>query len=150
DRLWRTALVSSTDPLGTFGELPEGAVRPAFTFAVLAEMVAIGSIAVLVALGALAATPKFAARVLSDPAVLGLIAGAVALTSLGMVALHALWGICLELGVVVSGGTPRFGLGMRFGLYACGWDLLTSPAGLLQGVASRGFAEAWEPVRAAM
>jgi hypothetical protein len=141
--------VTSTDPLGTFGELPEGDMGPAFSFAMLAETLAIGSIALFVAMGALAAAPKFAARVLSNPAVIELIAGAIVLVAAGMVALHALWGICLELGVAVSGGKARFRLGMRFGLYACGWDLLTSPAGILQGVVSRGFARAWEPIGAA-
>src|SRR3954468_12900956 len=77
DRLWRTALASSIDPRSTFGELPEGRLGSAFAFALLAETLAIGSIALLGALGALAAAPRLSARVLSEPAVLGMAASAI-------------------------------------------------------------------------
>jgi hypothetical protein len=48
-----------------------------------------------------------------------------------VVLVHALWGIGLEWGIARAGRKASFNLGLRFGLYACGWDLLTSPAGFL-------------------
>ena len=38
---------------------------------------------------------------------------------------------------------------MRFGLYACGWDLVTSPAGIVQGLVARGPKGALVPFGAA-
>ena len=39
--------------------------------------------------------------------------------------------------------------GLRFGLYACGWDLLTSPIGMLAALVTRGPRLGWAPVGAA-
>ena len=77
-----------------------------------------------------------------------LAAGVAALFALAllMVLLHVLWGLCIELGVATTGGRARFAQGLRFGLYACGWDLVTSPAGLVGSLISRGFTGAWRPV----
>lgn len=145
-RLWFTALASSTEPARTFGELPEGRVGPALSFALLAETLAVGSLASLSALFALLLAPELFARVFSTPLVVVGAAGLVLGLSLVMVALHLSWGLCLELGAGSTGGSARFRQGMRFGLYACGWDLLTSPAGVIEGLLSRGFVGAWWPI----
>jgi hypothetical protein len=145
-RLWFTALASSTEPGRTFGELPDGRLGPALAFALLAETFAVGSLGSLAALSALALAPELTARILSTPAFLAAAGGLVLGLSLVMVGLHLLWGLCLELGAGSTGGTACFRHGMRFGLYACGWDLLTSPAGVLEGLLSRGFVDAWQPI----
>lgn len=145
-RLWFTALASSTEPGRTFGELPEGRVAPALGFALVAETLAVGSVASLAALFAVALAPDLFLSVFSSPLILAAAAGLVLGLSLIMVGLHLLWGLCVELGAGSTGGTARFRQGMRFGLYACGWDLLTSPAGVMQGLWSRGFVNAWQPI----
>lgn len=145
-RLWFTALATSTEPARTFGELPDGRVAPALVFALLAESLALGSLGSLLAVAALAVAPDFSARILTTPAFLAAAGGLLVGLSGVMVALHVVWGLCVELGARNTGGIAHFRQGMRFGLYACGWDLLTSPAGVLEGLLSRGFVRAWRPI----
>jgi hypothetical protein len=145
-RLWLTALASSTEPHKTFGELPEGSVAPALTFALLAETLALASVASALAIAALAVAPEFSLPILLTPVFLA--AGLASLFALAllMVLLHVLWGLCIELGALTTGGRARFGQGLRFGMYACGWDLVTSPAGIIGGLVSRGLLGAWGPI----
>lgn len=146
-RLWQTALATCEQPARVFGELPLGGVVPAFIFALLAELFAIGSLALGAALLLCAIMPDVAARILTSSSALAAAALLIAACSGVMVALHALWGVCLELGTGWS--AARFRQGLRFGLYACGWDLLTSPAGVIQGLLTRGWRGAWRPITAA-
>jgi hypothetical protein len=145
-RLFDTALATSVEPERTFGELSDGSVRPAFVFAVVAEAFAIGSLALVAVLAFAAFAPDLALRTLLDPSARWLLLGVVALGIASMVGLHAIWGVCLELGARGSERGSRWAQGARFGLYACGWDLLTSPAGVLHGLASRGMRGAWPPI----
>lgn len=149
-RLWRTALLTSMLPARTFGELADGRLGPAFAFALLAETVALGSLGAVAALGGYLLAPDLWLSFVTSPTVVlacaGLVLGAAAL----MVLLHVLWGVCLELGARSTEGSLELRHGMRFGLYACGWDLLTSPAGVLQGILARGPRRAWGPIAAAV
>lgn len=147
-RLWRTAIAASTQPGRVFGELPTGAVAPALGFALFAELVAIGSLGLLAALLLGAVMPDLALRIFTSSSALAAAALLVTGASVLMVLLHALWGACLELGV--ERGAARFSQGLRFGLYACGWDLLTSPAGVIHGLLTRGWRGAWQPITAAV
>jgi hypothetical protein len=47
-----------------------------------------------------------------------------------MVALHVVHGVAIDR-AARSVGSRRRGRGVRFGLYSCGWDLVTLPLGLL-------------------
>jgi hypothetical protein len=130
-RLWQTALSSSTEPELVFGELSTGSVGAALAFAFLAEALALGSLVLLGSAGLWLLAPDLAAQLLRHPgavaAGLGLLAGSVLL----MLVLHVLWGICLDIGGGFGHGRRvDIRLGARFGLYACGWDLMTSPLGL--------------------
>jgi hypothetical protein len=145
-RLFETALATSVEPERTFGELSDGSVRPAFVFAVVAEAFAIGSLSLVAVLAFAAFAPELALRTLLDASARWLLLGVVALAIALMVGLHAIWGVCLELGARGSERGARWAHGARFGLYACGWDLLTSPAGVLHGLASRGMRGAWPPI----
>jgi hypothetical protein len=145
-RLWRTALAASVVPARTFGELPDGRIGPALSFAFAAEAVAIGSLFAVVSLVGWVLAPDLWLRLAQTPAVVGSCVALVVSATTAMVALHALWGVCLELGARAGAVAPKFRHGVRFGLYACGWDLLTSPAGLLEGVVSRGPRRAWGPI----
>jgi hypothetical protein len=149
ERLWRTALATSTEPRLTFGQLPEGPLLPAFLFAIAAELLAIGSLALVATPLLWMVAPYLVGDLLRSPDIMTGAAGLVLLAILTMVGLHALWGLCLELGALTCGAGARFSLGLRFGLYACGWDLLTSPAGVVQGLAGRGLVGAWKPIASA-
>lgn len=145
-RLWLTALASSTEPHKTFGELPEGSVTPALIFALLAETLALASVAAATVVAALAIAPEFSLPILLTPMLVGAGLASLFALALFMVLLHVLWGLCIELGALTTGGRARFGQGLRFGMYACGWDLVTSPIGIIGGIASRGFTGAWRPI----
>lgn len=137
-RLWETALVGSLDPQRTFGALPPGTVTSALVFGALAESLAVGSFAAWgVALAALVA-PRWLGPLLASPGALTLGLGLLALVSLVMLALHAVWGVCLELGAGRKAGRRDLRQGLRFGLYACGWDLVTSPLGALCSLFTTG------------
>jgi hypothetical protein len=148
-RLWETALATSLEPQRFFGELPSGRVAPALGFAVVAESCALGSVALLVAAGLALGAPEFTAQLLASSdarwAFSGLWLGSVLL----MVVLHTLWGLCLDAGAGRRTPTQSWAQGLRFGLYACGWDLLTSPIGALSALLTRGPFAAWAPIGAA-
>jgi hypothetical protein len=133
-RLWSTAKLCTLSPSSFFAALPPGGVAAPFTFALLSEVLAaVGLCATLGALGVLL-VPAFGAELLQNPtlraAVLrGVLIGVPAL-SLAMIALHAGHGVALD-SAAKRAGSLRTGRGLRFGLYACGWDLVTLPLGLL-------------------
>lgn len=146
-RLWSTARASAVMPELVFGKLRDGPVLEACMFAVFVEFLALGSLALSgLGLGFLLA-PDVAHAVAITVAEHGLLTwaaiAAVPVLSGVMVGLHALWGVSLELGARLSGADWRPGRGLRFAFYSCGWDLLTSPAGLLFGCVSGGAARAW-------
>lgn len=150
ERLWDTALSTSLEPVRTFGQLSEGGLGKAVSFAVFAETLAIASLGAFI-LGVLSVlAPDWSIHMLVSPAGAAFVIGLSLVLSFAMVLLHAVWGICVELGARSTGRKARFKQGIRFGLYACGWDLLTSPAGVVQGLVSRGFTGAWGPILAAM
>lgn len=137
-RFWRTAVLCGAQPERIFGSLQAGAVGPALAFALFAETLALASL--LAAAGAIAwlVAPGLAERAMGTPAALVatlvVFAGAV----LSMLLLHLLWGVSLDLGGRQAGGRLDLRQGARFGLYACAWDVLTSPLGLLCAVLSHG------------
>jgi hypothetical protein len=136
--LWQTALSSSTEPELVFGQLRAGPVSPALAFAFLAEALALGSLVLLGSALLWLLAPDLAAQLLYHPgavaAGLVLLAGSVLL----MLVLHVLWGICLDIGGGLGHGRVDIRLGARFGLYACGWDLMTSPLGLFWSLLASG------------
>ena len=148
-RLWQTALESGLEPERIFGELTPGRIAPALGFAVLAETLALGSLGLLGAGAVWIGLPDLAGQVIRHPealaAVLALFVGSVLL----MLLLHLLWGISLDLGGAFGSGTASVRYGARFGLYACGWDLMTSPLGLVCSMVFRGPVRGLVPVGAA-
>lgn len=146
-RLWSTARASALAPELVFGKLRDGPVLEACVFAVFVEFLALGSLALSgFGLGFLLA-PDVAHMLVRTvvghgPLTCAAIAAVPVLSGV-MVGLHALWGVSLELGARLSGADWRPARGLRFAFYSCGWDLLTSPAGLLFGCVSVGAAQAW-------
>lgn len=143
-RLWATARLATLSHRELFASLPEGPLRAPFEFALLSEFVAAVGVALGVG-GALALVPEFASTAVHDPVVRQVLlrvvgCGVPGLTGL-MIVLHALHGVLVDRAARLAGSKKR-GRGLRFGFYACGWDLVTLPIGLMVVAASEGFATA--------
>ena len=144
-RLWQTSTLATVHARTFFGALPEGEVSTALAFAVVSETIAVSGLALGVALFAPLFLPSLPGLLVDDPAlrktvVRGAIAGMLLLV-VAMVGLHAIHGLSLDAAARRYGGR-RSGRGLRFGLYACGWDLITLPLGLLITALSSGLSAA--------
>ena len=133
-RLWATAKLGTLSPEAFFSALPPGGVVPPLVFGVLAEtLAALGLCATFGGLG-LVLVPSLGAELLRNPAIQGLLvrgmAWGVPSLALAMVLLHAAHGAALDASARKE-GSRQSGRGLRFGLYSCGWDLVTLPLGLL-------------------
>jgi hypothetical protein len=97
----------------------------------MAEICAVGSYCLIWALGMFLAFPRLSAHMLQTRSVL-FFSGSILMALIAFVVfVHALSGLVLEWAISRTGEKPDYRLGLRFGLYACGWDLLTSPAGFV-------------------
>lgn len=151
-RFWATARATTQGADAFFAALPDGDVPPAVRFALLAEALAVTSmLAVLLPLVGLA-LPGLAITVLADPdvrlAAIRWVALAIPALTLWMVAAHATHGAALDLGARRNGGRAARRRALRFGLYACGWDVMAGPLGALVTLASRGLGGMRELMRA--
>lgn len=133
-RLFAAAEQTALEPDLVFGRLARGGLATAFRFAFFAEMLALASFA-LFALGlSLSLFPVFTRALLATPRLLATgvivwLAGSVA-----VVGIHVLWGLSLEWGVATTQTRSDYNRSLRFGLYSCGWDLLTSPVGVVHAL----------------
>jgi succinate dehydrogenase/fumarate reductase cytochrome b subunit len=118
-------------------------------FAVSCELLAVGSFTIVWGACFYAAFPFVARQMLSSPAVLILIGSILTGLTCFVVFIHALWGVGLEWGIARGGGQADMNRGIRFGLYACGWDLLTSPAGVWFQWRRAGFRQGLSHLRSA-
>jgi hypothetical protein len=153
-RLWRTAILATVDGEAFFAELGEGSVGQAFLFALLCELFAIASLAALWVPISYVLVPGFVESIFWTAPYRGLatmgVFIAVPVLAVLMVLLHVLWGTSLEFGLRLSGAEPRPGHCLRYALYSCGWDLVTSPFGFTAGWMSSGFQGAARELRAAV
>ncbi|MEB2313832.1 MAG: hypothetical protein OZ921_07465 [Sorangiineae bacterium] len=134
-RLWQTARLATREHQAFFSALPEGDASAAFGFALGAELAAALGLALALVPGVLLIAPGLPTAALADAALAAQIARALILgvpgLALLMVALHAVHGLALDAGAKRQGARPHRARGLRFGLYACGWDLVTLPLGLV-------------------
>jgi hypothetical protein len=144
-RLWQTSTLATMHARTFFGALPDGDLSTALSFALVCETLAVSGLALGTGLLALLFLPSLPGLLVDDPALRATVArgvgASVFLLILTMVALHAIHGVALDAAARQYGGR-RFGRGLRFGLYACGWDLITLPLGLLITALSSGLAAA--------
>lgn len=147
--LWRTAMTSASDlELWVRASRSTGnGIGPAFTFALACELVAVaatcGPLAILGGTAAWYFTHD-AAAVATVLALVGRIALVFVPTMIVIHVVHHLV-IAREGGKL---GTPiSRAAAMRAGLYACGWDLATGPAGILAPILVGDFAAARERMR---
>lgn len=149
--LWSTARSSTVDGESFFAKLPSGRLGAALFFASLCELLAIGSVAVVLVPLAYALSPAMIHSLWETGAGgrvgLWMLSAVVGLSAV-MVLLHLLWGAGLELGLRLQGHPVRLSWTLRYALYACGWDLLTSPFGLVTSSITRGLAQGLRDVRA--
>lgn len=137
-----TALETAHPQQTCFAQQKSGSLLRALHFALVAETLAITSFALPWALGFCALFPELALRLLHSPPALALGALILSVLILGVVILHMVWGGALEWAIAQRGTPAAYALGQRFALYACGWDVLSSPAGLLLVSAYQGTAAA--------
>jgi hypothetical protein len=132
-RLWSTARATTRDAEGFFELMPDGPLMPALRFAALCELLATSAVFAGFLLVAAAVAPDWVKHIVLDPAarqttlrlvVLGLPAFAGLL-----VAAHAAHGFSIDAGARRQGAARAPSRALRFGLYACGWDLVMGPIG---------------------
>lgn len=140
-RFWGTTRASTEGAEAFFAGMPAGPVSPALSYAVLGESVAVGtSIVAIFGAGAallFAVVPVFASHLLADAEFRAqlarmFVAAWLSFTTV-LVGAHALHGWSLHRAAAREGadGDGREQRALRFGLYAAGWDVATSPFGLL-------------------
>jgi hypothetical protein len=133
-RLWATAKLATLAPEAFFAALPPGGALAPLGFAVLAELLAALGLCLTFGGLALMLLPAIGATLMESAALRGsvtrIIGWAVPGLALVMVLLHLAHGVALDR-AARQHGSRQPGLGVRFGLYACGWDLVTLPLGLL-------------------
>lgn len=121
----------------------------ALTFAFAAELGAAVSLVSVLWLAAPLLLPPSLLAFVGDFGALRAYAGFTLGLALFMVWMHALWGIGLELALRSTGARLQWSRSLTFALYACGWDLLTSPTGLVFGIAAGGVETGVSEVREA-
>jgi hypothetical protein len=152
-RLWATASATTRNAEAFFTTLPDGPVVPALRFAILCELYAAAAAVASVALLVAALAPPWTAALLGDPearlAALRVLALAVPSLAALLVMAHAAHGVALDVGArgASAGSLSR---GLRFGLYATGWDLVLGPIGFVAVGAQSGLRAALSLGRLAM
>jgi hypothetical protein len=146
-RLWSTARSTTRDVEGFFELLPDGPLMPAFWFAVLSELLA--SAAAFAAFLGVAAViaPEWLVHLALDPAARSValrivVLGLPAFAGLLVVA-HVAHGLSIDLGARRQGARGDRARALRFGLYACGWDLVMGPLGALVVAIKEGLRSAF-------
>lgn len=142
ERLWATARSTTRDAEGFFELLPDGPVLPALRFAALCELLAASAIVLSMVPVAALVAPGWLRHVAVDPvarsiALRAIVLGLPALASLLVVA-HAAHGLSIDVGARKVGARSARTRALRFGLYACGWDLVVGPLGAVVVTAKEG------------
>jgi len=126
----------------------QGSLTAALTFAFACEFWAVLSFSLPWGLGFFALFPRLTFQMLSSPSVLLLGSGIFIAIVIAVIGIHLVWGASLEWGIARTKTKAQFASGLRFGFYACGWDLITSPAGYLLLSLQEGRKAAWDTFRA--
>ncbi len=134
-RLWSTARSTTRDAEGFFELMPDGPILPALRFAALCELIAVSSFALVFFAIALVVAPEWVKHLALDPAARSialrlLVLGIPAFAGLLVVG-HAAHGLSIDIGATKQGARRARSRALRFGLYACGWDLVPSPIGAI-------------------
>jgi hypothetical protein len=134
-RLWSTARSTTRDAEGFFELMPDGPVMPALRFAAMCELLASGAMLLVALAVAAVVAPEWLRHLAMDGharsvALRVLVLGVPAFAGLLVVA-HAAHGLSIDVGATKNGGRQARSRALRFGLYACGWDLVIGPIGVV-------------------
>lgn len=146
NRLWSTARSSTRDAEAFFELMPDGPLMPALRFAATCEFLASGAAFLgFLAVAAIVA-PEWLKHVALDPAARSmafrvLFLGLPSFAGMLIVA-HAAHGLSIDAGARKQGARPARNRALRFGLYACGWDLVMGPIGAVVVAIKEGLGEA--------
>lgn len=146
-RLWSTARSTTRDAESFFELLPDGPVMPALRFAAICEVLAVSSMLLLVVPIAAVVAPEWLKHLALDPHARGqalrvLLLGIPTFAGL-LVFAHAVHALFIDVGATANGARRARSRALRFGLYACGWDLVMGPLGAVVVAAKEGLAAAW-------
>jgi hypothetical protein len=146
NRLWSTARSSTRDAEAFFELMPDGPLMPALRFAATCELLASGAAFLGFLAVAAVVAPEWLKHVALDPyarsvAFRVLVLGLPAFAGMLVVA-HAAHGLSIDVGARKQGARPARSRALRFGLYACGWDLVMGPIGAVVVAIKEGFGEA--------
>lgn len=130
-RLITTARLTVERASECFSQLPSGEVYPALRFAVLCELPAVGSLVLITPAILLPLTPSTSAWLVTTASGFATLVFAWIALVMVMVGMHALWALSITWGARLSSHSMSPRSNMRFALYSCGWDFITSPLGLL-------------------
>lgn len=141
-RLWSTARSTTRDAEGFFELLPDGPILPALRFAAICEIVASVTWLLMIVPVALVVAPGWLHHIVFDPAarataLKAIVLGVPAFAGLLLV-LHSTHGLSIDVGAVKNGSRRARSRALRFGLYACGWDLVMCPAGAIVTAVKEG------------
>jgi len=132
-RLWSTARSTTRDADTFFELLPDGPVLPALRFAAVSELLAVGSMLIAFLPVAALLAPDWLRHVALDPHARSIALRVLFLGVPGFAAflvfLHTVHALAIDLGAARSGSKRSRSRALRFGLYACGWDLVMGPLG---------------------
>lgn len=152
--LWQTAHRSVVDGESFFASLPDGRLGRALSFAFACELLAVASLVAVWCAALFALAPSLLHGMWRDEEVRHLLGGAILFSVPAfawlMVVLHIVWGVSVELGLRLQGAPTRMSHAVRYSLYACGWDLLTSPFGFAAAALSSNPSQALREVRFAV
>jgi len=142
--LWSTARATTFEPEVFFAVMPDGPVAPSIGFALACETIAVSAMLAFALPVVAIAFPLWMHHVLFDApardfAIRALIAG-IPSVALLLASAHAVHGLALGRGARKAGGTTSRTRALRFGLYACGWDLVVGPLGAAVLMVREGWA----------
>ena len=141
-RMWSTARAATRAAPQFFESLPPGDIGPAVRFAVISELAAIVSWVLVLGSLVVAVAPSVAWSVLQHPhgqmiALRLLLVGTLGFTAV-LVGGHAVYGLALDAAARRGGARAHRSQALRYGLYSAGWDILSSPIGLLVSLFGEG------------
>jgi hypothetical protein len=141
---------ATRDAESFFELLPDGPLLPALRFAATCEMLASLAWLALIVPIALVVAPHWVHDVVFDPvmratALKAVVLGVPAFAGL-LLLLHSTHGFSIDVGAARNGGRRARSRAVRFGLYACGWDLVMSPLGAVVVGVKEGVGAAFDVI----
>ena len=143
-RLWATARSTTRDAESFFELLPDGPVMPALRFAAICELLASFSMLLMIVPVAAVIAPDWLRHLAVDPHAQSLVLRVVVLGVPAFAGLlvfaHTVHALAIDVGASASGARRSRARALRFGLYACGWDLVMGPLGAIVVTLKEGVA----------